>query len=279
MRAGLIVVVSIVAWSHPAVQVVIDSGGAVYYSDTTQVWRIAPDGSKSVAVPRVHAHELWVDERDNLFGEHLEYHERSGGGSPWWSHRIWRRSPEGQVVEFLPVRRGFLQDYRDFSFQRDRHGAMYWSITHSAATQLILRKARSGAPVETLARLPVRQVGWTSALPNGGVAVADHGSLIVVAPDGAIRRIGPVTKKRERHSVMGVWADGAGNLYAADTSGRAVKKISPAGAVLPVVTSEAPWAPTGGAVAADGALWILEAAPSNAQRIVRVAATGERTVF
>lgn len=46
------------AAAHPAINAVIDPQSAVFFSDTRQVWRIAQDGTKSVAVPDVHTHEL-----------------------------------------------------------------------------------------------------------------------------------------------------------------------------------------------------------------------------
>src|SRR5215831_15591660 len=68
-------------WAHPAIGVVMDATGAVYYTDTAQVWRIGPDGAKSIVVPNVHTHELWLDHEGNLFG----VHEMGGDG---WSHRV-----------------------------------------------------------------------------------------------------------------------------------------------------------------------------------------------
>ena len=59
--------------AHPGVGIVQDSAGNIYYTDLKQVWKLAPDGKKSVAVPNVHTHELCLDGEDNLFGEHLWY--------------------------------------------------------------------------------------------------------------------------------------------------------------------------------------------------------------
>jgi hypothetical protein len=84
--------------------------GVVFFTDTQRVWRIAPDGTKSVVVPDVHTHELYVDADGNLFGEHLRYvNER-------WEHRVWKRSPDGTVTEVIAMRSGFRDDHRDFFF-------------------------------------------------------------------------------------------------------------------------------------------------------------------
>ena len=50
LTASLLLALPLLA--HPSVSAVIDSGGSVYYSDLEHVWRVAPDGTKSVAVLR-----------------------------------------------------------------------------------------------------------------------------------------------------------------------------------------------------------------------------------
>ena len=61
------------AQAHPGVGIVQNSRGTVFYTDLKQVWKITPNGEKSVAVPNVHSHELCLDADDNLYGEHLWY--------------------------------------------------------------------------------------------------------------------------------------------------------------------------------------------------------------
>ena len=106
------------AMAHPPVSVVIDSRNNIYYSDLEQVWRIAPDGKRSVAVPNVHTHELFMDGQDNLFGEHLWY---EGDATKKWGHYVWRRDAAGRVTMVKPRTEGFLTNY---SFVRDRAGNM-----------------------------------------------------------------------------------------------------------------------------------------------------------
>src|SRR5262245_59205077 len=74
------------ALAHPGVGIVINSKGTVFYTDLVQVWRIATDGNRSVAVPNVHTHELYIDAHDNLYGEHLWY---EGPSTNRWGHRVW----------------------------------------------------------------------------------------------------------------------------------------------------------------------------------------------
>ena len=72
--------------AHPGIGIVIDSRGNIYYTDLKQVWKIKPDGSKSVAVTGVHTHELFLDGEDNLYGEHLWY---NGEQLDTWGHYVW----------------------------------------------------------------------------------------------------------------------------------------------------------------------------------------------
>jgi hypothetical protein len=69
----LLVLLSLPVMAHPGVGIVQDSRGNVFLTDLKQVWKIAPDGQRSVAVPNVHTHELILDKDDNLYGEHLWY--------------------------------------------------------------------------------------------------------------------------------------------------------------------------------------------------------------
>jgi hypothetical protein len=258
------------AWTHPAIGIVMDTTGAVYYSDTAQVWRIAADGTKSVVVPNVHTHELWLDREGNLYG----VHEAGGDG---WTHRIWKRTPDGQVKDVIPTRKGFLEDYKDFSLARDRHDAMYWFVRGPTAGVF---KREPGGPVKQVAKVSMEEPGWMSVLPDGTVILADHASLIRVTPGGTVQRMPAVlSEKSERYSIMAVWADKAQNIYAAVYGSSAVKRLNPAGEVITVAQSPAPWQPTGGLVAPDGALWILETSPANVQRVRRVAASGTSRVF
>src|SRR5262245_329150 len=99
------------ALAHPGVGIVLDSKGVLYYTDLKQVWKLAPDGSKTVAVPGVHTHELWLDRQDNLYGEHLWY---DGEDLDTWGHRVWRRRANGTIEDYIPARAGFRDDADDF---------------------------------------------------------------------------------------------------------------------------------------------------------------------
>jgi hypothetical protein len=258
------------AFAHPAIGIVMDASGAVYYTDTARVWRIAPDGTKAIVVPDVHTHELWLDREGNLYG----IHETGGNG---WSHRVWKRSPDGRVTDIISTRRGFLEDYKDFSMARDRRDAMYWMVRGAEGG---IFKADAGGKASLMAKIAVDEPGWLSVLPDGTALVGDHGFLVRIAPDGKAQKMpAALSENRERYAVMAAWADKDGNMYAAVYGSAAVKRIARSGEVSTIATSPAPWQPTGGLIAPDGALWVLETSPDNAHRVRRVEASGASRVF
>ncbi len=261
-----LLLVTLSAAAHPGVSVVADSRGNIYYTDLHHVWRVDAAGRKTIAVPNVHTHELAIDAQDNLYGEHLWY---EGERTDKWGHRVWRRSPDGRVADIIPAREGFLRDY---SFQRDRAGNMYWVDRERGQ----VRKRAIDGRITTLAHAPFRDVRWMTVMPDGIVYFIDTTDLIRVTPSGSMSIVvrGLASGVRRwiagRHAVMGLWTDRAGNVYAAVSSDRAVKRITPRGEVTPILESTFPWSPTGGTFAPNGDLWILEYSTDNRARVRRI---------
>jgi hypothetical protein len=238
--------------AHPSVSVVIDSKGNIYYSDLKQVWRVAPGGATSVVVPNVHAHELYLDSHDNLYGEHLWY---EGDATKKFDHYFWRRSPEGKIDRIVAAHETF-QNERDPSLVRDRAGNEYWADRTRKAIM-------KGSTV--LAPGPFRDIRWLMATPEGTVYFVDALDLVRVTPDGRASVIarGLSTENMFDNSgvhnqIMGLWTDRAGNVYAADSKDNVVKRVTPGGAVSVVAKSHWPWEVSGGAFAPNGDLWLLE---------------------
>lgn len=256
--------------AHPGVGIVMDARGNVFYTDLKQVWKISPDGRKTVAVPNVHTHELCLDERGNLYGEHLWY---EGDRSGKWGHRVWRRSPDGTVTDVSGPREGFRTDY---GFVRDAAGNMYSAVE---GTPTAFRRRAPDGTVATIALCrDCRHVRWMTAAADGTLYFTDSGDVRSVSPKGQIStlarnlssRASHVPEREDWRLVMGLWSDGARNVYVAVYGSREVKRISPGGRVDVVVKSRFPWAPTGGLVASNGDLWLLESTFTNAVRARRV---------
>ncbi|MGI8785335.1 MAG: hypothetical protein ACR2L2_16990 [Acidobacteriota bacterium] len=263
--------------AHPGIGIVMDSRGNVFYTDLRQVWRISPEGAKTIAVPDVHTHELCLDEKDNLYGEHLRY---EGDTTGKWRHRVWRRAPDGTVVDVIPEREGFLQNY---SFVRDRNGNMYWADRAKETT--VIRKRSADGKFSVFATGDFRDVRWMTSRSDGTVFLIDDGDLRRITPDGNVSTVARNLDQRsltqifvkDRHALMGLWPDKQGNVYVAVYSARIVKRVAPDGRVSVVARSSWPWSPTGGMVAPNGDGWILENSATNAVRVRRIHRGSERT--
>jgi len=255
-------------FAHPPVSVVVDARGNAYYSDLAQVWRVAPDGTRSVAVPGVHTHELYLDAHGNLFGEHLWY---EGERTDKWGHYVWRRSPDGRVVKVIPPTEGFLQRY---SFVRDAAGNMYRPTDDRKRVE----KYAPDGKVTTVAS-NLKNIRWMIATAEGTLYLTDQTDLVRITLRGEAKRIAGNLAEASiwrlqfdtNHAVMGLWTDRAGNVYAAAYSEGKVRKITPGGEVTTFYESSRGWSPVGGAFAPNGDLLLLEWSRTNKARLVRIA--------
>lgn len=256
----------------------MNSRGDIYYTDLKHVWKLDASGTKSIAVRNVHSHELYIDAKDNLYGEHLWY---EGDATKKWGHRVWRLSSNGTLSDIIPPRQGFLDDYDDFHFVHDRAGNMYWADRGNSS---FIRKLSPEGQVTTLASGKFRNIRWMTVTAEGIVYFVDLHDLVSVSQDGVVRRVVRNLAERQRsflffnneHAIMGLWTDSKGNVYAAVSADQVVKRISPDGRVDIVASSTTPWAATGGTVAPNGDLWLLEDAHLMGVRVRKVEAPKKR---
>jgi len=267
MRYGFLIALflALPAFAHPPVSVVFDSRGNVYYSDLSQVWQVTPNGARTIVVPHVHSHELYMDAQDNLYGEHLWY---EGEAIDKWGYYVWRRDAGGHITKVIPNREGFRTDY---SFVRDRAGNMYF-----AKENTVIRRTPAGRN-EVLANSGFSEIRWMTVTPDGTLFFLDKHDLIRVTPDKRVTRLATnlahVSPLRPyvmaRHSVQGIWYGRAGNVYVADAANAMVRRVTPKGVVSVVSESTPPWSPCGGAIDRNGVMWVLEFSPLNQIRVRR----------
>lgn len=266
------------AIAHPGVGIVEDSAGNVFYTDLEKVWRIAPDGRKTVAVPGVHTHELCLDGDDTLYGEHLWY---EGDATKKWGHRVWQRTRDGKISDVFPAREGFLTDY---SFVRDRTDAMYWA---DRGEKTVIKKRAPDGTIAVHATGPFEDVRWMTVTRDGIVYLVDSGRLLRIAVDGRIATVvaalsaktPPPAKVADPHYQAGLWTDTNGNIYVAVPEERLVLMVKPDGSTRIAARSSMFWAPYGGMVDRYGNLWLLETSAVNAVRVRRLGKDGNDRAY
>lgn len=263
------------ALAHPGVGIVQDSRGNVYFTDLKQVWKITPDGKQSVAVSKVHTHELYVDRDDNIYGEHLWYE----GGTKTWRHRVWQLKPDGTVVDIIPSTEGFRTEY---SFVRDRQGVMFW-VDHDE-TNVIKRMPKDGKPMTHYSG-DLRQVSRMTATADGTIFLMDSGDLRRVATDGKISTVvarlsgqeNPPENVSDVNYHMGLWTDNDGSVYVAVAAEQLVVRVTEEGEVSVIAQTRDPWSPSGGMIDMDGNLWLLEFDTNDTARVRRIDKDGRDT--
>lgn len=260
------------AFAHPGWGIVRDARGNVFFTDLKQVWKLAPDGKVSVAVPNVHTHDLRIDAQGNLYGENLSYES----GRDKWHNYFWRLTPEGRLETIVPdgeVTRGF-------SLLKDAAGNMYgFEQNNHTRTRTLLLKRTSRGEVQELAggafgikdgkgkEAQFSSVGGVDVLPDGTIYLVDGATLRKVSPDGQVTTLARELDQPRKliqgtaglaNAFFGVRYDGSGTVYVADYDNRRVLKLSADGKQR-VTAYESPfgWAPTGVWVAADE-LYVLE---------------------
>jgi hypothetical protein len=262
-------------YAHPGVGILPDSRGNVFYTDLAQVWKIAPSGAKTVAVPSVHTHELYIDADDNLFGEHL-WNEGDR-----WRHRVWRLSPDGSLSEVVPARDGFLSDD---SLVRDRAGNHYWA---DRGEKIVIKRRTANGQITTHASADFRDVSWITSAPSGTLYLIDRGELRRISTEGTVSTLvaklsshsPPPSAVTEKNYHMGLWTDSAENVFVAVGREQLVLRIDHAGKVSIAARSPGTWSPSGGMFDHDGNLWLLEYSPTNTVRVRRIDQQGNEQTY
>ncbi len=116
-----IILLPLSGWAHPGIGIVKDSKGNIYYTDLKQVWKVR-NGNKTVVVPNVHTHELYVDRNDNLYGEGGYY----DGKANKFYHYLWMYHPSGQIDTVIKMKEAYV--HQDFSLARDKKGNEYYMM-------------------------------------------------------------------------------------------------------------------------------------------------------
>jgi sugar lactone lactonase YvrE len=265
------------AQAHPGVGIVADSRGNVFFTDLKQVWKITPDGKLTVAVPDVHSHELCLDAKENLYGEHY-WHDSQ---TKKWMRRVWCLKSDGGLTEILTAREGYLRDY---GFVRDRMGNMYW--LDRGETLVLKRRSPDGTSTPHGAAA-LHNAEWMTVATDGTLFLMDGGDLRRVSPDGKVTTVAarlsdmeiPPVGVSERNYHMGLWTDADGKVYVAVARERLVLRLEPGGKPEVVARSQEPWSPSGGTFDHDGKLWLLEYDSRNAVRARRIDREGRERIF
>ena len=163
----------IIVHAHPGVGIVKDSKGNIYYTDLERVWKIT-NGSKTVLVPNVHTHELYIDKNDNLFGEGGYY----DASTEKFYHYLWVYRANGKIDTVIGMKQAYVD--QDFSLARDRRGNEYylkWFLPPHTDTNHIYKKSPDGKET-VFATGNFKGVKWLHPQTDGSLLYAGENSML-----------------------------------------------------------------------------------------------------
>ncbi|MBT8256980.1 MAG: hypothetical protein KJO49_00800 [Bacteroidia bacterium] len=266
--------------AHPGVGIVMDSQGNVFYTDLVHVWKISPEGDLSIAVKDVHTHQLFLDENDNLYGEHVWY---NGEERDTWSYYVWCLNSFGEIEYPVPETEGFPENN---TLVRDRNDNSFFSKKSEVGE--FLMKQNSEGQIDRFGIHTFNNIRWIYSNNKASeLLVIDHLNLKRVDENGDVTIISGELHDsgknhddiKDMHYLMGVWTDKMDQIYVAAFGAKKVKKIDANGKVETIYKSSMGWSPCGGLIAPNGTLWVMEFSVFNKTRVRKVNPNGKDEIF
>ncbi len=247
--------------AHPGIGIVKDSKGNIYYTNLEHVLKISADGRSTIAVKKVHTHQLYMDKLDNLYGQHSMY---SGEATNEWSHYVWKLNAKGKLDTIIKHTKGFYIE--NFSFVHDDAGNMYW--INSKENRIMKSSANKTAVIATG---DFKLVQWMHIMNNQLYFVQQDDIYCIDAFYNKRLLAKDLGKKPGNHnSLFGLWSDNQNNLYVANTDFKKVQRISQKGEIKDYYYSTKGWMPTGGIFDDHGNLWLVEVSINNNVRASKI---------
>jgi hypothetical protein len=256
--------------AHPCVGIVKDSKGNIYYTDLIQVWKITK-GKKKVVVPGVHTHELYIDLKDNLYGEGGYYDDKTVK----FYHYLWVYRPNGRIDTVIGMREQYI--HHDFALSKDKKGNEYYIkrflVPHTDTTHLYRKTPHGHETVYATGNF--RNVNWLHLQDDGSIFYVSGNSLyrvdtvgnIILVKEGLGNKNPSFKFSGKNIMIWGIWQDNSKNVYAAVFSDQAVKKVGVNGVITEIYKSKDNWAPLHGVFDNDNRLWVLECSDNNEVRV------------
>ena len=266
--------------AHPGIGIVKDSKGNIYYTDLKQVWKISLDGTRNKVMNDVHTHELYIDQQDNLYGEHLWY---NGERADTWGHYAWCLKNNGDFIKVVGPKEGFLTNY---SFVRDSSGNMYW--VERFTTSRIMKKSVNGEITKMLEG-KFGFIGWLFSTQDGILYFTESNKLRRLLRNGNLETIAENIGSRStdftvmgrNYNSYGIWTDNGDNIYLAIPDAKKVIRVGVNGKPETIMVSNTTWTVCSGIFDNNGNMWLLENSITNEVRARMISqqelASGETT--
>ncbi len=281
--------------AHPGWGIRVDSEGEIFFSDVdrNRVWKISRRGTLFPIVKGKHSHDLFLDQGDNLFGEHVYYEAATGQ----WISSQWQLTAKERLVELSgptanpPRGTGLLRDATGNVFSVERDAQHIRLLKRAPDGQVTVLAGGERGHVDGQGEQAKFTLVEAIVLGGDGALYMRDGACIRrVQMDGTVTTIGdcPLAglARSENPRILGLATDTHGNVFVADTEQGVVRKIGTDNRVTVMLETGRLWRPTGVTVFNDE-LYVLESLPESPVmvmaaigigpylRVQKVAANGE----
>ncbi len=274
----VILILTPVTPAHPAMGIVVDRKGQVYFSDLETIWKLDTNRKLTVFRPGVsgrHVHELTIDDQDNIYGEDISYES----ATKKWISDVWKMTPAGALTYIVAPT---TDPPRAMTMWRDREGNTYFvdQNNHLKQRTLLLRRTPDGQ-VTTFAGgayghrdgkgtdAKFSSVGGMAFGSDGSLYLTDGISLRRVTMDGTVTTVASNLNVRTKEdkpmlfeglygSLAGLTVNSNGVVYLADAGNRRLLKITPDGKVEVALRADPPFFPNGAFATPSGDVYVLE---------------------
>lgn len=257
--------------AHPAWGIRVDSEGEIFFADVeaNRIWKISRRGTLVPIIKGKHSHDLFLDQADNLFGEHVYYEAATGR----WLSSQWEFKEKERLIELSAPT---ANPPRGAGLWRDAAGNLF-AVESDAQHVRLLKRAPDGQ-VTVLAggvrghadgQGEQAQFKLIEALVlghDGALYVGDGACVRRVRMDGLVTTLGdcPLAgiARSENPRILGLAVDERGNVFVADTEQGVVRKIGADNRVTVAFETSWFWRPTGVTVFNDE-LYVLQSLPES----------------
>lgn len=259
-------------WAHPGIGIVADSKGIIYFSDLFNIYKIISD-KKSIVIPNVHAHELYIDSADALVGEDVQYDAVLNK----FYYQLWKLTAAGDFSWTTSKKEAYLLD--DYSLARDRDGNAYYIKRfgkYSNTGKMYIRYNGGGEAVFATGNFD--NISWLHPQNDGSILYTKNNNVYRVTPGGQVVVLAKDVGKVGNHFffpadapiVYGLWQDKVKNVYVAVFSEQMVKRIDNDGRISDFYSCQGKFAPVQGVFDIYGNLWLMESSDKNETRVTKV---------
>jgi hypothetical protein len=268
--------------AHPGWGIRVDSEGEVFFSDVerNRVWKISRRGTLVPIIRGKHSHDLFMDQGDNLFGEHVYYEAATGR----WISSQWQLTAKERLVELSaptadpPRGTGILRDAAGNIFSVERDAQHMRLLKRAPDGQVTVLAGGERGHADGQGEQAKFTLVEAMVLGGDGALYARDGACIRrVQMDGTVTTVGdcPLAgiARGENLRILGLATDERGNVFVADTEQGVVRKIGADNRVTVAFETGRFWQPTGVTVV-NGELYVLESLPESPVMVLAAVGIG-----